>query len=257
MGTSEFLQKLKFKTLARSMVRLGLDPDSVDDKEEAVAAIHERFAVDGLEIEFECESCGGDLPDIDFCPFCGAVLSDEEEPEPDLTNKAKGIPGELYRGARRGRLPKDEIRIAGTKLLARMVGVLGISQDYIRYKKSVTSLWCHWGMFARCFLGTFSVRIHLPFEAGDYEDPNGIVIDLEAPIKNMKSRLALESLDEVEEVVGILKQTVILKREQSDSKKKKKQVSKIKSKVESKPKRQKEKPKPPSKPSKPRKPRNA
>lgn len=221
MEIAEFAKGLRFKTLARSMARLGLDPDSVDDKAEAVEAIFERFAVDGLEIEFECESCGGDLPDIDFCPFCGASLSDGE-PEPDLTNKSKGIPGELYRGARRGRLPKDEIRIAGTKLLARMIGVLGISKEYIRYKKSVTSFWCHWGMFARVFLGTFSVRIHLPFEAGEYEDPDGIVIDLEAPIKNMKSRLAIESLDEIEEVVKVLKQTVLLKKEQKEQFEKKK-----------------------------------
>jgi len=254
MDIADFARGLKFKTLARSMTRLGLDPETVDDKSEAVAAIYERFAVDGIEIEFECENCGGDLPDIDFCPFCGAVLSDEdeEETESDLTNKSKGIPGELYRGARRGRLPKDEIRIAGTKLLARMIGVLGIGQDYIRYKKSVTSLWCHWGMFARCFVGTFSVRVHLPFEREQYEDPGGIVIDLEAPIKNMKSRLAVESLDEIEEVVSILKQTVILKREQSEEKKKRKDVSRGKSKPESKPKKQKGKPKPPSKPKVPR-----
>jgi len=220
MNIIKFADGLKFKILGRSMRRLGLDPDEVDTRADAVQAIYDHFSETGLEIMFECGSCKGDLPDLDFCPFCGSsLIEDDEDTEEDLTHKSKGIPGELYRGARRGRLPKDEPRIAGTKLLARLVFVFGMPNEYVRQLKSVTSLWCHWGMFARCFVGAYSVRLHLPFEASDYEDPNEILIDHEAPVKNMKSRFSIESLDEIEEAVEILKKTVNLKKEAADEKK--------------------------------------
>ncbi len=79
MNIPKFASGLKFKILARSMTRLGLDPNEVDDREEAVRAIYDRFAVDGLTTDYECDSCKGDIPDIDFCPFCGVSLVDEEE----------------------------------------------------------------------------------------------------------------------------------------------------------------------------------
>lgn len=198
MNVKNLAAKLKFSTLAHTMVSLGMDPDEVDDKREAIKAIYDRFKVDGQALEYACPVCKADIPDLESCPFCGVSFTDEDE-------------SRTYVGAKKGRRPKGYTGPSGWELLRALVKSFGIPNKNVKHRKSVVSLWFTDGMICRCFVGTYSVRIQVPFPSERYGEKGVIVMDYDKPVKNMAARVYLEAKSDIKPVVEILKMTVSLK----------------------------------------------
>ena len=193
--------KTSFQILAISMKDMGLDPDEVYDSAEAVQAIYDKLKVDGIALEFECNSCGGDVPDVESCPFCG-VSFDEGE----------GV-GQSYVGARKGRRPRNHEGVSGPKLFRLLLEAMNAERKFVKWQKSVVSLWSENGngMLARCFIGAYSVRVQLPFGSEKFKGHSGKVYDYERPVKNMVSRVILEGESDIGAAKSILTQTEKLK----------------------------------------------
>jgi hypothetical protein len=208
--------KVSFAALKEGMVRMGLDPDTVDDKTEAVQAVYEKFALDETLMEYQCPSCDCDLPEVEVCPFCGADFT--KKAADDGKGKGKGKKGK--KGGKKGR--KKAEGDVGAKLFNALLKYTDIPDDMVHYKKSRTSLWCADGLIAKCFVGATSLRLNVPFVKGDYEDPKDLVTDFEIPIKNMPAKVVLKEEDQIADVAKILAQTVTLKKAQQEGKEKEK-----------------------------------
>lgn len=76
---SNFANSLNFLQLQEGLKQLGLDPSWCNGKDEAVNAISLYFEKNNLELEYQCPSCGGDLPEIEICPYCGETFKEVEQ----------------------------------------------------------------------------------------------------------------------------------------------------------------------------------
>ena len=201
MDFKKLVKKTRFSILANTMSDLGLDPDEVYDSVSAIEAIYNKLKVDNQELDFECNKCGADIPDVDSCPICGSSFDEDE-----------GV-GQSYIGARRGRRPRRYRGITGVGLFRLLLNAFGISRRYVRWKKTVVSIWSENqnGMLARCFIGAYSVRFELPYGSERYDGYVSKIYDYKRPKKNMCSRIVLQAEDDVDGVVSVLKQTEVMK----------------------------------------------
>lgn len=250
----EFKVKLNLSVLLSSIGRLGIETKGIDGIETAVKVIYRAFKDDEIELNFVCDKCGAEIPDLDFCPFCGVEYTETGVNESSI----HGILAAFYRGAKRGRKGKLEERESGASLFNKVVEELGIPSKWIKYRSSVTSFWCEWGLFAKLYIGTYSVRIEIPLDITRYDEDKDIVVPFDEPYKNMKCRLTVECLGDIVPAVSILSQTVIQKKVDSDEKERRKKggsvtVERTKKKM-GRPLGKTNKPKPPSRPKPPTRP---
>lgn len=245
----EFNIELDLAVLLNSIDRLGIEVSNVGKIETAVKLIYSALENSEIELDCECATCGAEIPDLDFCPFCGTEYEDIGE---ENRGSGRGILAAFYRGAKRGRKGNLEERETGAKLFNRLIKELGIPAKWIKYRKSVTSFWCEWGLFAKCYIGTYSARIEIPFDTTRYDEDSDRVINFDEPYKNMRARLVLECSDDIIPVVSILSQTVINKKADADARERRKRGGKAT--TESSPIKPPEPGKPPSKPKPPTRP---
>lgn len=198
MDVKELSKRLKFSVLAASMQTIGLDPEEVDGKTDAIRAIYDRFKEEGHELEYCCPICKADIPDLDACPFCGVSFTEEAG-------------ARTYVGARKGRRVRNFQGPTGPILLRKLIQAFKIPRNQVKWRKSVVSLWFSDGMICRCFVGTYSVRVQLPFASENYGDMSNVVLDYGRPVKNMVSRVYLEGEEDIGNALKILKLTVKLK----------------------------------------------
>ncbi|MCK5019321.1 MAG: hypothetical protein KAS32_19835 [Candidatus Peribacteraceae bacterium] len=198
------------------MKRLGLDPDSVDDKEEAVEAIYDKFTADGKDLEYNCPECGADLCEVEMCPFCGENLSG-----PPASETTEEAPEEKTEKKKRGRKKKevDPNRVAGDDILTALCKEMEIPEENVHFKKSRVSLWTDAGLIAKCFTQAGSVRIHVPFLKEAYsKDSEALLTNFEKPIKNMYSRFTMSGLDDINGASTVLVETGKLKAADTEKK---------------------------------------
>lgn len=205
-GTDQFVDGLSFYVLMRTIGDLGIDANGIYDKREAVKRIGRHLRKIGLKIEYECGRCGGHIPDVERCFYCGDIMAD-----PDADYKKHGIPQARYHGARRGLIKAGVPRVSGEVLFYHLTKKLGIPKKYIRYGRSITSLRNKYGLYARCAIGTRSVRVLLPFDVGQFRDNFGVLVPLKRPAHNMLSRMSIEFVSEIPMIVPILRQSSVMK----------------------------------------------
>jgi hypothetical protein len=219
MDQKELAKKSKFTILKDGMKRLGLNPDDVDDKEEAVKAIYDKLLVDGKETEGCCPTCGAELPMVEACPFCGESLVDDvpkEEPQEAKKSKKSGR-------SKKDDKEEDPNRVAGTDLLAALIKEMEFPEEHVHYKKSRTSLWTDSGLIAKCFTQKWAVRLHVPFLLKNYSDEaQAILVDFEKPIKNMYARFTMNNLDDINLASTVLVETGKMKAVSNEEKLKEK-----------------------------------
>jgi hypothetical protein len=214
----DFKETLNLKELYETMRELDLDCSGVSNVENAVSRIVREYQERGEDFDFECDGCGMDIPDVKVCPFCRASLVTGIDREAwGAARKGKGgIPKEFYKGAPRGQPTKGQQKPRGATLFRGLIKELGIPKEFVKHRKSVISLWCHWGVIARVFVGAWSVRFILPFKGEDYNDPNDMIVDFSKEQKGYLSRASLVAASEYKALSDILKQSVLLVKDRYD-----------------------------------------
>jgi hypothetical protein len=74
----EYSKKITVKTLKKGAESLGLKPAKIKDVDGGIEYIESFFKGEGAELDYECNTCGEDIPDVEICPFCADVLEEDE-----------------------------------------------------------------------------------------------------------------------------------------------------------------------------------
>jgi hypothetical protein len=100
-----------------------------------------------FELEYECPTCGEDLPETAACFYCGEILDGIEE-------KVVG-PSRTYANFE---------KVDGERLLDRLIRFFEV--DKVRRGKTVVSFWDkHLGALFKCNLMDYSLKVEFPYRA--------------------------------------------------------------------------------------------
>ncbi len=135
-----------------------------------------------FDLEFECPTCGKDLPETESCFYCGAFFDGVQE-EQETVPKSKRY--------------ANYDRVDGKRLLDKLIRFFAV--DEIRRGKTVISFWDkHLGAIFKVEFKKYSLKVEFPYRAERIANYKNLQItNYSTPRAGYPSRVHLRQLSDI------------------------------------------------------------
>jgi len=109
--------------LKKTCKHFNIEFNKDDSEKNLTGRIRKFFRANQMELDYTCENCGGDIPDVPFCPWCNAFFNEPEEEIADA-NLEQYNPKPKHGGSKKGTPRKQTGKLDwkdGTAALSHLV----------------------------------------------------------------------------------------------------------------------------------------